>query len=313
MELILSQRTLDVIFIGGFGHTGSTLLDRLLGQVDGVFSGGELARIWPVFGANRPCGCGRPFRSCPFWTGVLETAFGEMTEAEIGELERLYHRLARPRNIPRMLIGLPPANRELFDRCAVVLERLYKAIASASGCDVVVDSSKRPAHGLLLAKAGSFRVHVVHLIRDSRAIAYSLQRKENSIDAVVPNRDSSAGSLKFAFGWTSVNLAVAMSKRSAYSYQRLRYEDFAGDPRATLETILEFTGFTAPKNLDFLSANGAVLDTAHTVSGNRRVSPLTGNIRIKPDEEWVAALPKQTKRLLTILTYPLLRRYGYGL
>ena len=46
-------------------------------QIDGFASFGELRHIWErSFLGNQLCGCGRPFRQCPFWTEVAEVAFG---------------------------------------------------------------------------------------------------------------------------------------------------------------------------------------------------------------------------------------------
>ena len=64
-------RAVPVLFIAGFGRSGSTLLDRLLGSTPGVHSGGELAAIW-THGLvdDRLCSCGAPFSGCPFWRAV---------------------------------------------------------------------------------------------------------------------------------------------------------------------------------------------------------------------------------------------------
>ncbi len=48
----------------------------------------------------------------------------------------------------------------------------------------------------------------------------------------------------------------------------------------------------------------------HTVSGNP-VRFEAGPIEIRPDLEWRTALPTGKRRLVTALTWPLLRRYGY--
>ena len=58
------------------------------------------------------------------------------------------------------------------------LRTLYTAIREVSGADVVVDSSKGSSYGQLLALAGPpLSVHVVHLVRDPRAIVYSVTRR----------------------------------------------------------------------------------------------------------------------------------------
>lgn len=63
--------TTRVLFIGGWGRSGSTLLERLVGSMDGTVSVGEMRDVWRrgVMG-NRVCGCGAPFLSCPFWEAL---------------------------------------------------------------------------------------------------------------------------------------------------------------------------------------------------------------------------------------------------
>ena len=53
-----SPRT-RVLVIGGWGRCGSTLLDMLLGEIDGFVSAGEVRELW-LRGCveDRPCGCG---------------------------------------------------------------------------------------------------------------------------------------------------------------------------------------------------------------------------------------------------------------
>ncbi len=85
----MAANKVKVLYILGAWRSGTTLLDRLLGQVKGFFSTGEIKVIWDrVFGhvwglgeysgEDVLCGCGIPFKSCPFWTGVFRQAFGGM-------------------------------------------------------------------------------------------------------------------------------------------------------------------------------------------------------------------------------------------
>ena len=66
-----------VLYVGGLGRSGSTLLDRMLGRLDDVWSVGELVHLWERgLKENNRCGCGRCFADCPFWRRVGEVAFG---------------------------------------------------------------------------------------------------------------------------------------------------------------------------------------------------------------------------------------------
>jgi hypothetical protein len=54
-----------VLYVAGSGRSGSTILDRTLGRVDGLFSAGELCNLWGrSLLARRRYGCGIPVPDC---------------------------------------------------------------------------------------------------------------------------------------------------------------------------------------------------------------------------------------------------------
>jgi hypothetical protein len=60
-------RQLRLLLIGGIGRSGSTLLDRMLGQLAGISSVGELVHVWRRgLAENNRRGCGARFGDCPF-------------------------------------------------------------------------------------------------------------------------------------------------------------------------------------------------------------------------------------------------------
>ena len=61
------------------GHSGSTLLDLLLGSHSSIASLGEIDQLSKNIALNTDCSCGAPIRSCPLWSEVVRR-FG----AEIG-------------------------------------------------------------------------------------------------------------------------------------------------------------------------------------------------------------------------------------
>ncbi|MGI9157978.1 MAG: hypothetical protein ACR2FG_15330, partial [Marmoricola sp.] len=73
-----------VVFIGGAGRSGSTLLGQLLGQLSGFAAVGEMASRF--FAKNlelQYCGCGAPVPTCPFWTAVAQRGFGGWDSPEL--------------------------------------------------------------------------------------------------------------------------------------------------------------------------------------------------------------------------------------
>ena len=109
--------------------------------------------------------------------------------------------------------------------------------------------------------------------------------------------------------WNSWNAsAEALWRRTPEKYLRLRYEDFVADPRKSLERILEFVGVTA--ELPLTGEREVMLGVSHTVSGNPNRFE-TGAVELRPDREWMDNMQPHHRALVTALTLPLLRRYGY--
>ena len=139
-----------VLYMGGTGRSGSTLLARILDRVDGVFAAGELRYVWQrgVL-EDRLCGCGEPFSACPFWTEVMDRAFGGRDAVDAHEVIAEQRALTRLRQVPRILTTGGRAAPGAYLR---VLSALYRAVADVSGCELVVDSSKLPSYGFVLAQ-----------------------------------------------------------------------------------------------------------------------------------------------------------------
>jgi Sulfotransferase family len=59
-----------LILIGSSSHSGSTLLDLMLGSHSAVSSAGEMNRL-SLFSEDRLCTCGSTVARCPYWSHVL--------------------------------------------------------------------------------------------------------------------------------------------------------------------------------------------------------------------------------------------------
>ena len=126
-----------VLFVIGKGRSGSTLLDNLLGEVDGVFSTGELWRIWDwgVLEGNA-CGCGEAVVECDVWRPILDAMQADREAARNARLTRALLSWRRScRNIARR------CDDALLRTVSETRGRLYRAIADRTGARVVVDSS----------------------------------------------------------------------------------------------------------------------------------------------------------------------------
>ena len=193
----------------------------------------------------------------------------------------------------------------------VRLEKLYQAIGKSTDSRVIVDSSKLPSYGYVLGMVPGIDLHVVHLIRDPRAAAYSYL-KEPQPDADKRAYMNRVGPFKSSLLWDAWNVSSeALWRDSSGRYMRISYESFVGNPQHTIEEILDLLGEDARK-LPFAGERDAELGISHTVSGNPNRFQ-NGSVRLRPDDEWAFRMKLRDKTLVTLLTLPLLARYGYPL
>lgn len=305
-----------VLYVGGLGRSGSTLVERLIGQLPGVCTVGELVHLWErgIEGGER-CGCGRPFRQCPFWQQVGKTAFGGWDEIDVSRIAALRSRVDRNRFIPALARrNLRPGLRRELTEYTSYYARLYDAITEVSGCQLVVDSSKHPSLAHCLRRRADLDLRVLHLVRDSRAVAYSWSREVRRPDTDSESYMTRYSTAMAAAQWNTQNAAFHLLARLDCPTMRMKYEDFTADPETALRRLAGFAGLPAQASYPFLGADGtsrwADLGGAHSVSGNpMRFS--TGQIRIRGDERWRSGMPKAHQRAVTALTLPLLAGYGY--
>lgn len=300
-----------VLYIGGFGRSGSTLLAYLLGQLEGYVVAGELKFIWQNgLRDNELCGCGAPFSECPFWQEVGDAAFGGWDAVDVDEVLELQSRVTSARSVFALLAArkTDPA----FAQLSSLLRSLYQAILDVSGGEVVVDTSKTPVEALAVAAAPGVDCHLIHLVRDSRGVAFSWSKTGIRLPQIVEREAVMLDypPLFIAPRWLYGNLFFELLRAKIPS-ARLRYEDLAHAPKEHVERALRGSGILED-GADFVMAgDGNVqLGTLHTIGGN----PMRfgrGGAPISRDEAWRREFPAVTRRAVTAVTWPLLLRYGY--
>ncbi|MCY7396866.1 MAG: sulfotransferase [Nocardioides sp.] len=304
---------MKVLYIVGVGRSGSTLLERMLGAVPGSVNAGEVNAIFSrVASQDQRCGCGEPFSRCPFWCAVGERAFGGWSSVS-RRMASLQPRVVRQRHVPQMVTGLAGATyrRELAEYVDVH-HRLYRAISSVSGAEVVVDASKSTAQLFALRRVEGLDLRVVNLVRDSRGVANSWSK------AGVVKPQSTDGSTmgtypphRLAVLWAALQLECAVLSSAAPHAARVRYEDLVACPRPTLERALSDVGLAPTEQaLDHVGERSVVLDPSHGVAGSR-TRFATGRIELELDDAWRSVLPAGARRVVTAVTLPQLLGYGY--
>jgi hypothetical protein len=301
----------EVLYIAGWGRSGSTILDTVLGQADQFTSVGEIKFIWERgLLENRNCGCGQAFRSCPFWTEVMRSAFGDMPErARVLALDQASKGF-RTRQLPLLWSGRMAGR--YVDRFGSYLDdtlRLYRAILEVANTQVVVDSSKFPSYLAMLGRIPGIRVRTVHLVRDPRAVAHSWTRDKVDPDHPMGEPMPRLHPATTGAYWTAWNSAIERIGRRQHDYMLVRYEDLTASPEPTLRSIVHFSGFTEAV-LPFLDGDTVAMEPSHTVSGNP-IRHLAGPINIRQDAAWLDEMTPAHQRWASLTSSPLRHRYGY--
>ena len=304
-----------VLYIGGLGRSGTTLLNRMLGELPDVCAIGEAVNLWHQgVMHNEKCGCGKRFHSCSFWQEVGTVAFGGWHRVDLNSVLALRSANSRFRFVREASLApsLMPAARREIEANNVLYSRLYSAISQVSGCAVVVDASKHASLLSCLRHHEPLDLRLIHMVRDSRGVAHSLakirQRPESDDPGSVMDRFSAVRS---AMLWNMYNTSFFALRRLGVAYHRLRYEDLVRTPERHLREIagandIDING----EAFSFLGDGHVRLTNTHCVAGN----PMRfqhGRMPIRMDDEWHSALSGRDRRTVTGLTLPLLIRFGY--
>jgi hypothetical protein len=246
---------------------------------------------------------------------VGQAAFGGWDQVDVDRITRLRATVDRARFLPQLAV--PALRRRLqpaLDEYVGYYQGLYRAIGEVSGSPVVIDSSKHASLAFCLRSSPGLDLRVIHMVRDSRAVAYSwgkiVDRPEAAGSQMSTYRPTSA-----ALRWNLQNSAVQLLSQLRTPTLRVRYEDFTADPAATLGRIADFAGLPGGPDFGFLGTDGpgrwwAELGATHTASGNP-MRFTTGRVPIRQDGTWRTAMMAGNRRTVTTLTLPLLMRYGY--
>ncbi len=217
-----------VVYVMGAGRSGSTILGISLGNCEGIFFAGELAR-WhrrrgePLSGAERE----------RFWTDVREQMGGD--EHSLGREARFLQRSSfafRP--------STWRAQRRMRGPYRYSAQLLLETIAGTSGADYVVDSSHFPRRARELRTLDGIDLYLLLLVRDPQGVVGAYRRRDvrqgPEFDGLKTN-----GYMWLTYLWSVyVFLRHPRARRMFVSHER-----FLEDPSAVLSDILRCIGSDA--------------------------------------------------------------------
>jgi hypothetical protein len=261
----------SLIYIGGYGRSGTTLLESLLATRPDILACGEVVSCLRNR-LDRGCTCGKPRQNCEIWGPFYQTPGGIRGMSHAGLTLALLDRAS--------------------DRYAFLVDSSKTAWGSFS------------APFSLRQKLGD-QLYLVHVIRDPRAVCWSNAGGTRKRGGVV--RFPSLRHLRTAFGWWSANLSCELfGLLYPERYQRVRYEDIARSPAESLAAL----SAALPTQGEATSGT-EMHGNRHQLRGNQSRYEIIKPAEIREDARWKSAMPAGHQTLVAALTWPLRLRYGY--
>jgi hypothetical protein len=269
------ERT-KVIYVIGAGHSGSTILGLTLGNCDGVFFAGEVAR-WLRYDGRPPL-AGE--ERAELWRRVRE---------QVDVPPELLRLGSRPLE-QSTAIFRPGTWREQWrrgGRYQRVTQELFEAISRVTGATHVVDSSHFPRRARHLQKLEGIELHLLFLVRNPQSVVASYGREN------VPHKQTWKMPTANAYLWLTNMLSLLVFLRQPRTRRLfIRHEAFIANPAGVIRQILDGVGSSA--EVPDLTA----LRTGLAFQGNRL---LRGDVvALKADPE----RPPKGSRITALLHLP---------
>ncbi len=300
-------KPLKLIYVAGYGRSGTTLLDIAVGQQKDVFAAGEVTALpRHVWEYDEFCACRETVSACDFWGQVVTRWQKTNPDFEMREYGNLLDRSEFLFSLKRLFSKLLP-NKEFKDYRRLT-GSLFKEIADQAGTNIILDSSKLPGRASSIHADPDIEIYLVHVVRDGRGVAWSMMKPYSIKVEEGIQKELKPKPLWFtAARWFVVNMGAEIMRWRLPKARsiRVRYEDFVADPEATVKRIMALVGeeYVQPDH------GGEVMKPQHQVAGSRH--RMKDELIIKKDVSWKAKMPKGKQTLFSLLTAPLLWRYGY--
>jgi len=261
---------IKLLYIAGYGRSGSTLLDVVLGNLPGLASMGEVSSLPDVLNSGHGmCTCGTKCTECRAWGGVIKKLLSDNREFFV-ELKSVQD-LEEPWFSPlRRLLGWN--NRTQYDK---LMGKFLKTTSAELGSAVLVDSSKTAYRSmwrpLALSRVDDVDVRLIHLLRRPEQVMASCKKGRNSdLADGRSDRKRLFPGLRGLIGWFFANFSAICSRRVIGEHKSLliRYEEFIENPQKEILRINQWINVDQSLITSRLSGSDS-FQVGHLIGGNR--------------------------------------------
>jgi len=307
-----------LVYIVSSGHSGSTLLDMVIGSMPGVFSTGEVKylpwqlRLREKYEASvenlNVCSCLKPFNECEIWTKIIETLNKRVGfniydnpyrfNLSIGSSQVHGQKAGLGITIPyfifRRSIDLPFFNivSKFFELWWQQMIKnnwlLFDAIGEVCGVEYIVDSTKDYRRFKFLHSHRPNDTYLIILQRDIFGFVNSCIRLGQT-----PQK-----SLKGQKKLLDRTMKIVHHLKGL-KYLQVGYEELCKNPVKLRKKIAHFLRLSDPGNELNINTHNY-----HIVAGN----PMRykGHTKIRLDESWKRELDDKTQNKIKALA----KKYG---
>lgn len=212
-----------ILYLMGAGRSGTTLLSRLLDLEDDHRAIGEIKYLGSKKTWALPCGCGLIHTDCSVWGPLIGVW------ADPSRLAAWEDALRIGRWNATLLARSAPPSAALASGLAEV-RRVYESLAEPG--TVLVDESKRPWLGQVLATQSWADVSFVELVRNPDDVVRSWSKGKGYLN-VLPAEEVTKSWLRKHGG------AEIMRRRLRRPWLRVPYEQLANSPQEALSTVMQ--------------------------------------------------------------------------
>jgi hypothetical protein len=139
---VIKNKNITVLYIAGNGHSGSTLLDIIIGSSPKVFSAGELTFITRDSILEEYCSCGSLIQDCEVWSKII-SIWSKNSTISLEDYKKLRLKYERNKVTLRSLKNNWFPSKEFKQYC-LTTQKLFSAIQNVTGKNVIVDSTNSP-------------------------------------------------------------------------------------------------------------------------------------------------------------------------
>lgn len=166
-----------IVFIVGMGHSGSTIIDKLIGNSNGAFSYGELIHLATVFKEDNFCTCGSRINNCQFWKPVKGKLESNNKDGNWSLKTGLNSTLSILFSVIKILFNRFDPNKGFIRNTELIYDHTFN-----QEYNLLVDSSKDVLRSIIFYKYFTkYNVKIIHLVRNPYGVLNSYLKTEGKV------------------------------------------------------------------------------------------------------------------------------------